>query len=238
MLYHYMERVQRYLRDQRVQIVAPYDLIDHINEARAQLAGDSECILSIGTLPIVAGTRSYAFSSIAQPSSATSGIAGVLNVRTLWYNVGLGEKWMRPRPWPWFSLYELNNPVPTQGPPKVWAQYGQGVAGSIYLSPLPDFAYTVNADCVCYPVALVDDTTVEAIPNPWTDAVPFYATYVAMMAMQTGGPTEESEKMFRKYKEYVVRARAQATSSIAPTVYPQVPNPVRANQIGVQAKAD
>ena len=71
--------------------------------------------------------------------------------------MGTGQLWIRPRPWPWFSLYELSNPVPSQGPPKVWAQYGQGASGTIYISPLPDIAYTVQADCICYPSPLATD---------------------------------------------------------------------------------
>ena len=46
-LFEYMRRTQRILRDQRVQIINPSDLIAFINEARGQIAGEAECILRL-----------------------------------------------------------------------------------------------------------------------------------------------------------------------------------------------
>jgi hypothetical protein len=228
MLFTYQRRVQRFLRDTRTLVVNPDNIKDYINEARAQLAGESECLRVMGSLTLAAGTNLYPFSSISL--GAASGIGGILNVRAMWYVVASGQKWMRPRPFEWFSLYELNNPVPQQGPPKLWSQYAQGSTGSLYVSPIPDQAYTVPADCTCYPVDLVDDTTVEAIPKLWTYAIPYYATYLAMMEMETGGDTGAAEKMFAKYKEYVIRARRGATPSVMPSIYSQIPSTTRADQ--------
>jgi hypothetical protein len=263
MLFTYMRRVQRYLKDQRVQIIPPADLIDFINEARGQLAGEAECLPVLASIALQPNVQVYPFSSIVLPSTGIplidsggnylldstgntlyssggggtmNGLGGILNVRTLWYSVGQGQKWIRPRPWPWFTLYELNNPVPTLGPPQKWAQYGQGNAGTIYISPVPDIGYIVPVDCVAYPVPLVDDTTIEAIPYLWTDAVPYYAAYLAMLSQQSGGATAEADKMFERYQKYVQRAREGATSSVLPTLYSQVPSPVRANQLGMQSQ--
>jgi hypothetical protein len=106
----------------------------------------------MGTLPVsLLNIGPYAFTAINL--SGAAGVASVLNVQTTWYSVGDGKKWIRPRPWPWFSLYELNNPVPMGGAPLVWSQYGQGSAGlgsitnmgggtissgSFYIDPAPD----------------------------------------------------------------------------------------------------
>jgi hypothetical protein len=232
MLFDYSRRVQKLIRDTRSQIINPSDIFEYINEARNQIAGEAECIRYIGTLTLSAGTNVYPFSSIVLTGGTAAGIQGVLNVRQAWYGVASGQRWFHPRPFEWFALYELNNPVPTTGPPNVWAQFAQGVNGSLYVSPYPDTTYTVPLDCVCYPVPLTTDTTVEAIPLLWTYAVPYYATYLAMMSMETGENTQNSERMFAKYKEYVQRARVAATPSVMPTIYSQVPSPVRANQLG------
>lgn len=69
--------------------------------------------------------------------------------------------------------------VPTMG-----SQFGQGTAGSFYLYPIPSQAYQIEFDCFCLPIDLVDDTTVEAIPDPWTDAVPYFAAHLAYLELQ------------------------------------------------------
>src|SRR5277367_5593898 len=198
MLFTYMRRVQRLIRDTRQQLINPADLIDYVNEARSQLAGESECIRYLGSLALTMGTRVYPFSAITLPGGAGAGVQGILNVRTAWYQIGTGQVWFRPRAFEWFSIYELNSAAPSSGPPYAWAQFAQGASGSIYISPLPNIAYTLSLDCVCYPIALVDDTTVEAIPFLWTDAVAYYATYLAMLAMETGAATDEAQKMFAR----------------------------------------
>ena len=219
------------------------NLTTYINTARGQLAGESKAIRFMGSLALNIGQQVYQFSSITLPGGVAAGVQGVLDVETLWYQVGVGQKWIRPRPWPWFSLYELNNPVPTPGPPQVWSQYGQGAGaqasplpvggGSLYISPPPDAAYAVPSDCVCYPAPLTSDATPEALPYLWTDAVPYFAAYLALLSAQTGVRTQEALGMLKLYTEFVQRARAASTPMVLPSIYPQTPNPVRQNQLGV-----
>ena len=225
-------------------LYATATLTTYINQARGQLAGESKSIRYMGSLSISAATfpQAYPYSSIVLTNAAAAGIQGVLDVETLWYQLGTGQQWIRPRPWPWFSWYELgaNNPAP--GPPVVWSQYGQGAAsqssplpvggGSLYISPPPDMTYTVIVDAVCYPIPLVNDTTPEALPYLWTDAVPYFAAYLALLSAQTGVRTQEADAMFKRYELFVQRARAAATPLILPGQSPQNTNPTRANQLG------
>jgi hypothetical protein len=223
-----------------------------INTARGQLAGEAECIRLIGTISTVVGQRAYNFSSINTGVAATNGIAGVIHVRRISYNVGQnpqglsGTQWITPRPWEWFDLYNLNNPVPTQGPPQTWSQYGQGSAGtgtgsgatgSFYLDPPPDLTYTLNLDCVCYPLALVDDTTVEAIPYLWTDAVPFFAAYYAYLSAQTGARQADAERMFGHYQTFLQRARQVSNPSVNRYMYEQAGDPAQAAKMGIKSPA-
>ena len=239
MLNTYLSAVQRLLQNPP----APNPLYDTatltaaINEARVQVAGEGQCVPQMGTLAMTAGNAGpYSFSSIAFPSpSSSTGIAGPLNVRTLWFLIGSGQKRLRPRSWPWFSLYHMNSPVPQQGPPAVWAQYGQGMNGSLYLNT-PDINYTLAADTVCVPIPLVDDTTVEAIPPLWQTAVQYYAVYVALLASQTGSRMEEADQFFKRYELFIQRARMFATSDVLPGNYPQNANPVRDNQLGLSGR--
>ena len=143
----------------------------------------------------IVGTRNYNFSSLNLGVSATTGIQGAIHVRSIRYALASGFQWVAPRPWEWFEFYYLNNPVPSSGPPTNWAQHrqgsagtgtGSGATGTFYLDAIPDVIYTLHCDAVCYPIPLVDDTTVEALPYLWTDAVPYFAAYLALLSSQTG----------------------------------------------------
>jgi hypothetical protein len=69
--------------------------------------------------------------------------------------------------------------VPTAG-----AQFGQGVAGSLYMYPIPATFYQMEWDCYGLPFDLGTDDDIEAIPRPWTDAVPYFAAHLCYLGLQ------------------------------------------------------
>lgn len=71
-----------------------------------------------------------------------------------------------------------------QDVPVVACNYGQGVAGSLYMYPVANAPYQMEADCICIPIDLVDDNTVELIPTPWQDCVQYYAAFKAFLRAQ------------------------------------------------------
>ena len=230
-----------------VPLYSTADVTSYINKARQQLAGDSECVRAIGTLTLTADQRTYPFSSITIANAATLGIAGIFNARIVMCVVGAetddvnaGQIWVRPRPWPWFVQYRLNNAAPPSARPNEWTQYGQGSTGSLYLDPIPDTlpggtSYTLNIDCVCLPALLAVDTDPEAIPYPFTDAVPFFAAYYAMLSAQSAARQADADRMFARYEEFRNRARKMSNPTVLPYIYEQSGNPVRANQLGIQS---
>lgn len=235
-LFAYQQQTQLLIRDIAQKDVNPLDLKTYINQARAWLAGDSQALKVLGTYTITSGSQGpYPFSGITL--TGATGVQGVLNVRQQWYVAGSGQLWFRSRPWPWFSVYFMNSAAPATGVPKAWSQYGEGENGTVFVGPVPDQDYTVNADCVCVPIPLADDTTIEALPAPWTIAVPYYAAYLALLSSQTGDREQNAEKMLQLYEKFMTGARRQATSEVMPTNFSQVPNPVRDNQLGVKGGA-
>ena len=213
------------------------DLTGYINEARGQLAGTAECIRVPATLTITQATIAYPFADIVVP--AGQGLLAPIHVRNIWQMLGSGGyHWIAPRPYPWFAVYEANNPAiqSQQGPPDTWAQYGQGVAGSIYFSPAPDQTYTCATDPVWLPAPLATDGDPEPIPYLWTDAVPFFAAYLALLGSQTGARSQEADKMLERYGEFMTNARRSATPDILPDIWEQSPSPVRQNQLGLPAR--
>jgi hypothetical protein len=221
------------------------DLTRFINVARGQVAGEGQCIWVHGTIPTVVGQTPYRFQDINVGVPGTTGVQGVITISSLSYSVGGGQLWLPPRPWPWFSLYERNNAAPVSGPPRTWAQYGQGAApsgatntqvngGSFYISPPPDDVYTLLPNTVCYPIPLVDDTTVEALPYFWTDAVAFFAAYFALMSAQTNARMADAANMYKgHYKEFMDRARTQSNPDVGRWQYRQAGDPAQGSKMGI-----
>lgn len=91
--------------------------------------------------------------------------------------------------------------------PAFFTQYGRGVNGSFYMYPPPSQTYPVEYDCLCLPIDLIDDTTTEAIPAPWTDAVKFYAAAMCYLDLQNGNKARE---YFQLYDDFMHRYGAYA----------------------------
>lgn len=235
MLNTYIARVQRLLQNPGAPttLYSTSDITDYINMARGQIAGEAECVRYQATASTVIGQRPYSFSVFNTGVPATTGIQGVIHVRSLFYSIASGQLWITPRAWEYFELYYLNNAVPDSGAPKRWAQYGQGAepntsfgGGSFYLDPLPDIVYTLTGDCVCYPINLVLDADREAIPYLWTDAVPFLAAYYAYLSSQGGARQAEADRMYGYYQTFAERARKAANPSVMRQQYEQAAPPV------------
>jgi hypothetical protein len=224
------------------------NLTTYINVARGQVAGEGRCIRAIGTISAVIGQRAYNFSGISFGVVATTGIQGAINVRRIQFNVGTGQKWIRGKSWEWFDFQRFNKPVPTSGEPQEWAQYSQGSSGqgsitgigtgtmssgSFYIDPLPDLAYVLNCDCTAYPQALTADTDVEALPYLWTDAVPYYASYMALMASQTSARIQQAQQLYALYEQFMQRARNAANPDVNMYAFEQASDPFRSNRLGV-----
>lgn len=239
MLNTYLQQTQQLLQNPAAPtpLYAKSDLISYINRARLILAGDAECVRVYGQFSTVLGQRQYAFSDL-NVATVNPAVSAPFNLRFLWYVIGEGQAAMRPRGWPWFAQYKLNNPVPPSGLPAVWSQYGQGETGSIFIDPVPDDVYTIICDTVCVPIPLVDDTTTEAIPYPWTDAVPFFAAYYALLSAQAPARQADADRMMQRYEDFKTRARRMSNPTILPGLYEQsAPVVSTGNQLGVAQSA-
>lgn len=213
-----------------IPLISDALLTQDINLARRQIAAQAECVPAQGTLAVNPSSQQYPFSAIQFPAS--SGVAAAINARTItWGMVGLpGRKPMYPFPWARFNNFVLAQPVPAAGQPHYWAEYGQGTGGSIYTNQL-DGDYTLNVDAIGLPVDLVDDSTPDAIPALWEDAVPFYAAFYAFMQLQRQG---DADMMLQRFQAIMGRAQAGATPSVQPGAFPGGGDPMLANRLGIQ----
>lgn len=237
MLTQYQQNARRILNDQGFARFFEGDLTDWINQGRGQIAGEAECVRVYASLSVGAASRQYPFSAISFPDG-TQGVAGVINVRMVTYTTpGTAlVNTVTPREWEWFNTYVLPavpnidaNGNPVGSVPETWAQFGQGANGTIFVNLL-DTDYTLNLDAVCYPVPLVDDDTAEAIPYLWTDAVPYYAAYLAFLTAQDA---DKAEAMFKLYTLFAQRARQFANPSTLTHQYEQSADPMMASRLGL-----
>ncbi len=149
---------------------------------------------------------------------ATTGVNGIIGLKSISLNWGgaAGSNAYMLDYWDWssFQAYlRFYGQQGLQGNPAVWTRYGN----NIYLRPVPTQVYPMQWDCICSVINLVTDSTPEAIPYPFTDAVQYYAAYLALLNAQR---PQDAQNMKTQYEEYAARARAFWSRTIIPTMYP------------------
>ncbi len=174
---------------------------------------------SLTTIP---GQEVYQFSTantLAQAQTLVAGIQsveGVISVAIAWGANAAMKPVMNEMVWTEFQAYLRSYNTGMQTYPTVWSKYGQGVNGSIYVWPLPSQYSQMDWDTWCLPVALVDNTTAEAIPYPWVTAVAFYAAYLAYFNAQR---FEDAERMKQEYESKLLEAVAQSNAPFVQNYY-------------------
>ncbi len=210
----YLQQTQRLLNDPTSAEWNPFDLTIYINTARGQIAASTQCLRYTGTFQTVAAQQEYPIANII---TLPAGVQGTINVRMLTISISVGFRMMEERPWEWFFQYFFSVPAPASARPEKWAVQEQGPLGRISLYPIPDQAYIIFCDSVGYPLSLVDDTTVEALPYLWTDAVPYFAAYMAYMEKQR---TADADAMLQKWMLFAPWAIRQASMTVLADYFP------------------
>ncbi|MBU6232200.1 hypothetical protein KGP36_06155 [Patescibacteria group bacterium] len=151
----------------------------------------------------VAGQEVYQFSDVfTDPANGVGEIFVVKSVSLLW------GTWRYMTVAPSFSKYQAWVRTYTNQYlyiPFFCANYGQGDKGSLYMYPLPSTVYPMEWDCLCLPLPLKMDTDPEAIPFMWTECVPYFAAYLALLGAQQ---YEKANFMKQTFDEWMHRARA------------------------------
>lgn len=91
--------------------------------------------------------------------------------------------------------------------PTFCSQFGQGANGSFFAYPWPSQTYQWEFDCTALPQDLIDDQSVEAIPQPWSDVVPYFAAHLAFAELQNLNASRYYLDLFDKM---MLRKSAQA----------------------------
>ena len=143
------------------------------------------------------GQEVYPFSSINL--SQNPGCASVYYVRSI---AIIFSNFRYPISIYAFSVYQAkirNWPFGYQYVPTYASQFGQGTSGSFFVYPLPSQSYQYELDCLCLPSDLTDDNSVEAIPQPWTEAVPYMAAHLGMIELQNYNAAQFFLGLYEKF---------------------------------------
>lgn len=220
-LSQYLTRTQRLIHDFGGRVWPQNDVIDNINVARRQLAAETGCIRLIlpsgtGQVQTVIGQEVYPFSAYNAFAALTPGVASILAVRNISVVWGSTRPTLRYLPWGMFQAQLRAVQVAAPGPPSYWTQFAFGASGSVYFFPVPSQVQAMDWDTLCLPITLQQDADPDAIPDVWTDAVPYYAAYLCYSNMQR---LEEAKAAFQVYSMFVKRASAFATPARIPQYY-------------------
>lgn len=170
----------------------------------------------------VAGQEVYQFSTLNTLATKTQGVAGVIGLISIAAQWGAGNTYkpmLSRKIWSDFQAYFRVYANSQVNFPAVWSQYGQGQKGSFYLFPIPSQQLAMDCDAFCSVINLVDDTTAEAIPDPWTDAVPYYACYLAYRNSQRQQDAVGAAGMLKDYERVMAECRAESELGFVPDPY-------------------
>jgi len=100
-----------------------------------------------------------------------------------------------------FSIYQAQirqYPYQFSYVPSFASQYGQGTSGSFYCYPLPSQVYQYELDCYCLPQDLKTNQDYEVIPDPWTDAISYFAAHLGFLELNNYNAAKFHLDLFEK----------------------------------------
>ena len=212
----YIAQTRLFLNDLNGQFYQTSDLLNYINSARSQVAAQSGSLLASVQKTLGSGLNSIPLTNIF----GTIGFGSALNVRSISLVSGAtgALTLLEGRPWQWFqNYYGSGSPSASSGPPAVWAQLRQGTTGSVSFSPKADAPYLLSIEASFFPAALEGDGDPEALAYPWTDAIPYFAAYLAYLNAQR---TENAMQMMQVYQKFMGFARTGVTPDVMPLNFP------------------
>jgi hypothetical protein len=193
----YILQCRRLLHDATAQFYSDSELNDYINDARLRVVRDTGCLRKLIQVTVNQGTEFYPYANFSDPVlPAGQTTIDVLNINVIWGNSRLVVDYL---PWSRFN-YWLRGWTMLQGRPIVFSNYGQN---AVYLGPAPDQTYVTEWDLVMTPLNFTSpaDITVDTIPIPYQNPVPYYACFTAKQRMQEW---DESDRFFKHYKMQIM----------------------------------
>jgi hypothetical protein len=179
----------------------------YVAEPTVTITGDgtgaeASAVLS-GHITTVAQQELYQMATFAAAISSEAGLGNLLGI-------------LKRTDFSTFQAFLRSNSMNIQNYPQVWAQYGQGVTGSIYLWPIPSMVTAMEVDCYFDVLDLSGAQTADLIPEPWEEPVYYYAAYLAYLNAQRH---DDARTMLGEHERLMTLARAIVQTDMIPDPY-------------------
>lgn len=184
----YITQTRRLLHDVNANFWTDAELTDYINDGRNTLVRDTGCnrVLQSHTAP--ASVETISFSALPQGDKTID----VINVNLYWGNSRIPLYYLA---WTDFNA-QLRYWQNYTGRPIAYSMYG---AKQLYIGPSPDQSYVMEFDTVVEVDPMVNGSDVETLPAPFTEAIPFFAAYMAKYQEQSYGEAEIFDQQYNKH---------------------------------------
>ena len=201
----YLTETRRLLHDVNANFWTDAELTDYINDGRNHLIQDTGCNRVLQTYTTVYNVETIDFAALPEGTDTID----VLTINLYWGNSRVPMYYMA---WSNFNA-QLRFWQNYTGRPVGFSMYGPK---KIFIGPKPDQAYLIELDTVVLKPPLTNVDPVETLPTPFTEAVPFYAAYIAKYQEQSYG---EAEIFKQEYQKHVMQALNTTFTRRLPTPY-------------------
>lgn len=171
-LQSYITDAQRLLHDATYKFYSLIELTDYVNKARRLTAAVTGCTRQlIPSVDVDADTASIATTGLLSGRR----VIGLLDVYH-WYSASTRP----PLAYYPYSQFARTGTVMSNysGTPAIWSQ----INGTLYISPKPSVATTMDFDAAVEPLSLAELTDADnEIVSPFSECVKFYMCYLAKL---------------------------------------------------------
>lgn len=177
----YIAALRDLVHDPNAQFFSNSTLTRYINDARNRVAQDTKCLRQLmPSITLTQGQEQYPLNNAAAFGTFNGRLIDVMEID--FYDGGIRYP-LRYLPWSRFNTTYRYWPLNTQKP-EAFCRMG---ALTIFVGPIPDQTYNSDWIIAINPNPLVDNTTVEEIPVPFTEPVIYWAAYLARYGEQSMG---------------------------------------------------
>jgi hypothetical protein len=201
----YITQTRRLLHDVNANFWTDAELTDYINDGRNTLVRDTGCNRVLQNHTALYDVETIDFADLPEGVNTID----VLNVILYWGNTRIPLSYL---PWTNFNA-QMRYWQSYTGRPVAFSMYGPK---KIFIGPKPDQNYQMELDTVVMVDPMVNGADVETLPTPFTEAVPFYAAYIAKYKEQSYG---EAEIFKQEYSKHVLEALNTTFTRRLPTPY-------------------
>ena len=155
--------------------------------------------VSLFTAPVNvlnAGQEQYFFRDIdVSPFPGIGGIFAIRSVSIIYANY----RYSLPKySYTEYQAFIRQFPYSYQYVPTFFCQVGVGTSGYLLFYPLPSQTYQWDVDAYALPSDLKSNLDYEPIPDPWTDAIPYFAAHLGMIDCQNFNISQFFLNLFEK----------------------------------------